>query len=44
MGLFCGRNFAAAGSALQYVDFAGWQREWLQGEVLQKQLDYWQEN
>ena len=28
---------------LQYVDFAGWQREWLQGEVLQKQLDYWQE-
>src|SRR5438128_864492 len=27
--------------ALQYADFAAWQREWLQGEVLQRQLDYW---
>src|SRR5262249_45148669 len=26
---------------IQYVDYAHWQREWLQGEVLQKQLDYW---
>lgn len=26
---------------IQYADFAQWQREWLQGEVLQKQLDYW---
>jgi amino acid adenylation domain-containing protein len=26
---------------VQYVDYAVWQREWLQGEVLQKQLDYW---
>ena len=29
--------------AIQYCDFAVWQREWLQGEVLQKQLDYWKE-
>ncbi len=27
---------------LQYVDFAAWQRQWLQGEILQEQLDYWQ--
>ncbi|HEX7334407.1 MAG TPA: amino acid adenylation domain-containing protein [Pyrinomonadaceae bacterium] len=26
---------------IQYADFAVWQREWLQGEVLEKQLDYW---
>ncbi|NEO97868.1 MAG: amino acid adenylation domain-containing protein [Symploca sp. SIO2E9] len=27
---------------IQYADFAIWQREWLQGEVLQRQLNYWQ--
>src|SRR5262249_1204936 len=26
---------------LQYVDFAIWQRQWLKGELLQKQLGYW---
>ncbi len=26
---------------VQYVDFAVWQREWLQGEVLNKFLSYW---
>ncbi|MDJ0838004.1 MAG: condensation domain-containing protein [Acidobacteriota bacterium] len=26
---------------LQYADYARWQREWLRGEVLEKQLDYW---
>ncbi|HEY1939137.1 MAG TPA: amino acid adenylation domain-containing protein [Candidatus Angelobacter sp.] len=26
---------------LQYADFAVWQREWLQGEVLDEQLEYW---
>jgi amino acid adenylation domain-containing protein len=26
---------------VQYADFAAWQREWLQGEVLEKELDYW---
>ena len=28
---------------IQYVDFAVWQREWLQGEVLENQLNYWRE-
>jgi amino acid adenylation domain-containing protein len=28
---------------IQYVDFARWQREWLQGEVLHKQVAYWKE-
>ena len=27
---------------IQYADFAIWQREWLQGEVRQQQLNYWQ--
>ncbi|MGA2228491.1 MAG: amino acid adenylation domain-containing protein, partial [Syntrophobacteraceae bacterium] len=27
--------------AIQYADFAYWQREWLQGEVLDAQLGYW---
>ncbi|PCK02582.1 MAG: hypothetical protein COA42_21985 [Alteromonadaceae bacterium] len=29
---------------IQYSDYAAWQRQWLQGEVLQKQLDYWQQH
>ena len=28
--------------AIQYADFALWQRQWLQGDVLQSQLNYWQ--
>ena len=28
---------------MQYADFAQWQREWLQGEVLEEQLGYWRE-
>jgi amino acid adenylation domain-containing protein len=27
--------------AIQYADYANWQRQWLQGEVLQGQLSYW---
>jgi len=27
--------------SLQYADYAVWQREWLQGEVLEQQLAYW---
>ena len=26
---------------IQYADFALWQREWMQGEVLEKKLEYW---
>jgi amino acid adenylation domain-containing protein len=28
---------------IQYIDFAHWQRDWLQGEVLERQLTYWKE-
>ncbi|MBE7553883.1 MAG: hypothetical protein HS126_22690 [Anaerolineales bacterium] len=28
---------------IQYVDFAVWQRQWLQGEVLETQLAYWKQ-
>jgi len=28
---------------IQYADYALWQREWLQGEVLETQLTYWKE-
>jgi amino acid adenylation domain-containing protein len=27
--------------AMQYADYSVWQRNWLQGEVLQGQLDFW---
>ena len=26
---------------IQYADFAHWQRQWLSGAVLERQLDYW---
>ncbi len=29
--------------AIQYADFAYWQRQWLTGDVLQTQLNYWQQ-
>nr|QEO74763.1 condensation domain-containing protein [uncultured bacterium] len=28
---------------IQYADYAVWQREWLRGEVLEKQLSYWKQ-
>ena len=28
---------------IQFVDFALWQREWLQGHILEQQLGYWKE-
>lgn len=28
---------------IQYSDYALWQREWMQGEVLQKHLSYWKD-
>jgi amino acid adenylation domain-containing protein len=27
--------------AIQYGDYAVWQRRWLQGEILQRQIDWW---
>ncbi|MES2296356.1 MAG: amino acid adenylation domain-containing protein, partial [Pseudomonadota bacterium] len=26
---------------IQYADYAHWQRQWLQGDALERQLDYW---
>lgn len=28
---------------VQYGDYAAWQRDWLQGDVLQRQIDYWRQ-
>lgn len=28
---------------IQYADYAVWQRQWLQGEILEKQLEYWKQ-
>ncbi|HEX7772080.1 MAG TPA: amino acid adenylation domain-containing protein, partial [Pyrinomonadaceae bacterium] len=38
-----GRSSTLPELTVQYVDFAVWQREWLQGEVLDKQVSYWKE-
>jgi amino acid adenylation domain-containing protein len=38
-----GRESPLAELSLQYGDYAVWQREWLQGEVLEQQLAYWRE-
>jgi amino acid adenylation domain-containing protein len=36
-----GRSPSLPPLPIQYTDFACWQRNWLQGEVLEKQLAYW---
>ncbi|WP_353572593.1 amino acid adenylation domain-containing protein [Candidatus Albibeggiatoa sp. nov. BB20] len=28
---------------IQYIDYAHWQRSWLQGEILARQLNYWKQ-
>ncbi len=38
-----GRDNPLPPMPVQYSDYAQWQRDWLQGEVLQQQLDYWQQ-
>ncbi len=35
------RELALPELPIQYADFAAWQREWLQGNVLDRQLNYW---
>ena len=42
-GYVSGQDVKLAEPAIQYGDFAEWQREWLQGEVLEEQLKYWRE-
>ena len=36
-----GRGSLLPPLAVQYADFATWQRDWLSGEVLEEQLDFW---
>src|SRR5262249_14845977 len=38
-----GQNAAPVlpGLKIQYADYSAWQREWLQGRVLDEQLEYW---
>jgi acyl carrier protein len=36
-----GQESPLPGLAIQYADYAHWQRRWLQGEELEKQLGYW---
>jgi amino acid adenylation domain-containing protein len=38
-----GRPSPLAELSLQYADYAAWQRGWLQGENLERQLSYWRE-
>lgn len=40
-GFSLGRASALPELAIQYADYAIWQREWMRGEVLEKQLSYW---
>jgi amino acid adenylation domain-containing protein len=36
-----GKSYSREDLPVQYADFAVWQREWLQGDVLEEQLAYW---
>ncbi|MEH1866381.1 MAG: amino acid adenylation domain-containing protein [Nostoc sp.] len=38
-----GQSSPLAQLPIQYADFAIWQRKWLQGDVLQSQLSYWEQ-
>ncbi|NRD47821.1 non-ribosomal peptide synthetase [Corallococcus exiguus] len=38
-----GRASDLAALPVQYADYAAWQRQWLQGDVLQRQLDFWKQ-
>ena len=38
-----GRTSPLAELPIQYADFAQWQRQWLDGEILSQQLNYWKE-
>ena len=39
-----GREMRLPELPIQYADYAAWQREWLRGEVLEKQLAFWKQH
>jgi amino acid adenylation domain-containing protein len=41
--LTAGKSSPLTPLPIQYADYAIWQRGWLQGEILEKQLDYWRQ-
>ncbi len=46
LGLFyearcAGRDAALEALPIQYADYAHWQRQWLEGQVLERQMGYW---
>src|SRR5262249_10896122 len=41
--LRAGRAPSLPALSVQYADYAAWQRAWLSGEVLERQLAYWKE-
>src|SRR5262249_36684794 len=42
-GMVRGERPALRELGIQYADYAAWQREWLQGELLERELAYWKE-
>src|SRR5215216_2459121 len=42
-GYVAGREVTLPSLPIQYADFAAWQRKWLQGDVLEEQFAYWQQ-
>ncbi|WP_342374022.1 non-ribosomal peptide synthase/polyketide synthase [Myxococcus stipitatus] len=42
-GFLSGRDVELPALPIQYADYASWQRGWLQGEMLETQLDYWRQ-
>ncbi|NEO77192.1 non-ribosomal peptide synthetase [Moorena sp. SIO4G3] len=42
-GFVAGESSQLPELSIQYADFALWQRNWLQGEVLENQLTYWKQ-
>ncbi len=42
-GYAAGREVELSALPIQYADFAVWQREWLQGDVLEEQFAYWRQ-
>src|ERR1051325_3122330 len=43
-GYTTGREVALPALPIQYADFAAWQRDWLQGDVLEEQFKYWRQH